>query len=438
MCGIIITKNINKIPLIKHRGIESNFVKKDSYYLGHHRLPIQTLEGDNLQQPIELNHGYLLYNGEIFNYPKRFNSDVEYLINLFNGSCGDIHEVLEEANHWDGFWSIVYVTEHMMHCFTDPLGKKQLYYNESGEICSEIRPLVKPEYKFDLFFKSSVYKWGYNTTDHTPWDGVKRIMPNKLYTFCAGLVLNQTHKPYYDWTANQPKEDLKELLYKSVESRLISKKYDIGCLVSGGLDSSIIARILKDLEAPVSYYTIDNDEAKYAQILANYLDIFPRYLSCDIPENLNGAFKWNETPIDLGSVIPQHELFKVIPERIVLSGDGADELFGGYRRIKEYDSQYSDVFEELPFYHLPRLDRASMRFTIELRNPFLSHDIVKYALKLPYSERINKKHLKNVFKDSLPSEIVYRQKWPLKNKSIREDPKKYRELIFNRFYNQIF
>lgn len=437
MCGIIITKDSEKIPLLQHRGIESSYVGLAGYFLGHHRLPIQTVQGDKLGQPIHLVDGdYLLYNGEIFNYPEKYGSDVEYLRDLFNNNS--MRDVLEEANNWDGFWSIVHVTPNgFMYCFTDPLGKKQLYYNERGEICSEIRPLINEKSRIDRMYKSGVYKWGYNTDDRTPYEDIRRILPNKLYIFYSGQLLNVYPQTYFDWTKNQPKESLDELMFKSVRSRLISKTYQIGALVSGGLDSSIIASILNDLGAKVSYYSVDNNEGRYANVLAQFLGISLEVLPYKTQEEIEEIFTWNETPVDLGSVIPQHKLMSIVPERIVLTGDGADELFGGYRRINQYDSQMSDIFEELPFYHLPRLDRASMRYTIELRNPFLSHDIVKYAMALPYSERINKKHLKEVFRDKLPQEIIDRDKLPLKNPDLVQDPTSYKDFVFNMFYNTI-
>lgn len=437
MCGIIITKRPQLVDGIKHRGLSCQYIDKFGYRIAHHWLPIQTQPGEDEAQPFVYKDGsILLFNGEIFNYPPKYKSDAEYLKELFGSE--NIRHIAEEANKWDGFWSIVFITPGgVMYCFTDPLGKKQLYYNEHGEICSEIRPLLSETSSPDPLFKSSVTKWGYNRNDRTPWKDVRRILPNRVYAFVSGKILTIWPYEYFNWDEKPSTSDLMEALYTSVERRLISKKEKIAALVSGGLDSSIIAYILSDLGSPVSYYTTDNlEDADYVEELALKLGFSPNVIHYDMgSSDFTESLRWNETPIDLGSVVPQHKLLSGVKERIVLTGDGADELFGGYRRIDQYDSQYSDIFEELVYYHLPRLDRASMRFTIEMRNPFLSHDIVKIALATPLKERTHKKILKDLFRDKLPDSILDRPKLPLKNDEIRQDPFGYRLKLIQTFYS---
>ena len=101
MCGISITRRINAIDKIQHRGIESVQIAEGGWFLGHVRLPIQTEPGDRMAQPIELagNNGWLLYVGEIYNYPTRYSSDVEYLRDLFGSSC--LEDIIYEANNWE-------------------------------------------------------------------------------------------------------------------------------------------------------------------------------------------------------------------------------------------------------------------------------------------------------------------------------------------------
>lgn len=200
MCGISITRRANAIDQIQHRGIESTQIAKGGWFLSHVRLPIQTEQGDGLAQPIELanDNGWLLYVGEIYNYPTRYSSDVEYLRDLFGANC--LEDILLEANRWDGMWAICWYRKGQTIAFTDPLGKKQLYYNQFGEICSEITPLVSNFKDFDRYYQSEVFKWGYNWDDRTPWNTVKRIMPNTVYSFG-----NMTVKPtiirnnYFNW-----------------------------------------------------------------------------------------------------------------------------------------------------------------------------------------------------------------------------------------------
>ncbi len=433
MCGISINKNFYKDELTRHRGIQTTFESLNGYKHTHHRLPIQTLEEDGWDQPIYLKDGwYLLYNGEIFNYDqKKYDNDVEYLQDFFSDTPS-MDNIIDEANKWDGFWSIVISNGKEMMAFTDPLGKKQLYYNvNTNEICSEVKGLTQTG-RIDQQFISIVNKWGYNTDNRTIYEDVKRIMPNTIYNFEFGKRDISIINNYFDWNKNVPNDiPIYNLLENSVLDRLISKKYKVSALFSGGLDSTIILYFLRKHKADVDVYSIDNDtDGKYIRFMEKEWDLDLKFLTVD-PNNISHDDKMkiydiNDSMIDLGSVIPQYYLFKDITNKIVLTGDGADEALGGYSRINQYDSQKSDIFEELPFYHLVRIDRMSMHFTIECRNPFLSHDFIKRTLVLPFSERTHKKILKDEFRGKIPDEIIDRKKNPLKIKKIREDEFKYR------------
>ena len=432
MCGISIHKNYFQDELTKHRGIQTTFTTLNGMKHTHHRLPIQTLEDDIWDQPVYIKDGwYLMFNGEIFNYDKeKYDNDVEYLQAYFETTM-NMDDIIDEMNKWDGFWSIVLSNGKEIIAFTDPLGKKQLYYNvNTHEMCSEVKGLTRTGL-IDQQFISTVNKWGYNTDNRTIYEDVKRVMPNTIYNFSPGHRDISMIPNYFDWTKNVPDQSVHDLLEKSVTDRLISKKYKVSALFSGGLDSTIILYFLRKYGADVDVYSIDNDtDGEHIRFMEKEWDLDLKFLDVD-PNNISEEEKMkiydiNDSMIDLGSVIPQYYLFKDITNKIVLTGDGADELFSGYRRAKVYDSQLSDVFEELPFYHLVRIDRMSMNFTIECRNPFLGHDVIKKALSLPWGERIGKKILKEEFKGLIPDEIINRSKNPLKIKSIREDEFKYR------------
>ncbi len=469
MCGIILTTEFNStediLNSISHRGIERTEKKLEGVTLCHHRLPIQTVEGDEWYQPKQISDGiYMLFNGEIFNYDReRYSSDVEYLCDLFSSYRFGGAEMfsalfLPHIQTWDGFWAVVIYDSKTgdVISFTDPLGKKCLYVNKDGEISSEIKGVYRDGYKIDQTFISSVRKWGYNKDDRTPYEEIKRILPNKIYSFNIGSPMFKNvysdywegfNVPIYELRGKSYEEHMDWLWDKMVESvknRLLSKNYPVSALISGGLDSSIIAAIMKSESIDkINWFTIENGETEYVDILAKHLNISVNKLTYDMDESLNKEIyqKWNETPIDLGSVIPQYHLFKAVKDqtgyRIVISGDGSDELFGGYSRIHEFDSQKSDVFEELSFYHLPRLDKMSMANTLELRTPFLNLDIVQFALHLPLEWRKDKKILKDTFSPILPSEIIERKKIALKNPQIKEDKIAYRQKAIDLFLSEM-
>lgn len=468
MCGILLSKkentNLERLNSISHRGIESKVIEDREWYLCHHRLPIQTLDGDEWSQPISIGYDkYLLFNGEIFNYPEGYSSDIEYLKDIFKDV--DIERsswfsslYSSRMNLWDGFWAIVIYdsSSERVLCFTDPLGKKQLYYNEEGEICSEIKGLINKDTGINYEFISAVKKFGYNHNNQTAYNGTYRILPNNIYSWDLRYphfqdVVNDYNpdikkKMLIPDTYEKRMEWIREELFESTRRRLLSKNYPISVLLSGGLDSTIITSILHHMGAKVNYFTIENGEDDfYVRECENYFGINVRRLkySLNLEDPLNSEImkeiyrKWNESPIDLGSVVPQYWLFDAVKKqtgfRIVISGDGADELFGGYKRINQYDSQMSDIFTELTYYHLPRLDKMSMAHTLELRNPFLSLDILRFAISLPIEERTNKKILKDAFSGMIPQSVIERSKFALKNDQIRNTPEEYKDKAISIF-----
>jgi asparagine synthase (glutamine-hydrolysing) len=466
MCGILVAKRPSeeRVLSIAHRGIEHSVVYKDDLCLVHHRLPIQTLDGDNWSQPIQIGEDrWLLFNGEIFNYGD-FESDTAYLQNLFSsfdfGGVGMLQALYEpHVVSWDGFWSIVLVdtNKREVYAFTDPLGKKCLYKNDRGEVCSEIKGLYEKDelMNLDKSFFSGIVKFGYLPTNQTPYDNIKKLDPNRFYRWSLDHPIKMdVSDPYYNFNSfdqglvdyEQRMDWLWNKLESSVQARLLSKNYPTSLLLSGGLDSSILAGLLLKLGADVDFYSISNGEdEQYVKDCEYYWNVKSKRLKYDIDleseegkKGLIDIYKtWNESPVDMGSVVPQYHLFDAIKKgsntRIVISGDGADELFGGYRRINEYDSQQSDIFHELTSYHLPRLDKLSMAHTLELRSPFLNHDIVRFALSLPFEERKNKKILKDTFKGLVPDSVIERSKLALKNTKIIEDQIAYRKEIVKLF-----
>ena len=410
MCGILIHyRDFEPKYNLKHRGIIYRDMDYKNLILKHWSLPLQTYN-TNLEQPLRINKDrVLLYNGEIFNYKDfgDYNNDVEYLLDFFSKRDWFKNKQIHE---WDGFWSLVLIDKDCIYCFTDPLGKKQLYYSPKG-ISSEIKPLLN-EYGLNHMLIPITIKGNY-------FKRIFRIKPNCIYMFKQNkgkwfdnvkYFLNN----YYKFKKMNKKIDLYELINKSVVDRLINRMDNITLLISGGLDSTIILyHLYINRIKNIEYLTIENDEDVYIDSISSFFNIKIKKISLK-NINIHRITKMIEHPYDYGSSIPQYFLFKNSKNRVVFTGDGADELFGGYSRSLLSDTQNYDIFTELPYLHHIRLDRLSMNFTKECRNPFLSKDIINYSLSLNYKDRIGKKILKTMYMNKIPSIILEREKKPLR------------------------
>lgn len=421
MCGFVAYpsgKNPETvIRSIEYRGLPEfiGHTEHDGFTFAHIALPFVNLDPKVAIQPVGNEDFKGLFVGEVFNYNSdMYETDGQYVHDEFWYGDGGF----DSFHSFDGFWTYVTVMDGSLFGMTDHLGIKPLYYRtDMDAMASEIDVLkLFGKVTIDETFMSNTMKWGYSPDARTPYNEIKQLPPGH-YVY-QGVV-----RSYWDWSKVKT-GNLYNDMKRSVEARLGGQR-EVSMLLSGGLDSSIIYGLLKELGRDVTTIHVENQEKDFAHLVSSQLvDVSLDDVSDE------EAVRIHQSPVDLGSVKPQIAMARKLRELgfyAVLTGDGADELFGGYRRAKEYDSQHSDTFSELPYYHLPKLDRTMMRSTIELRAPFLAPYIVKHALNTPYSKRNGeKKVLKETFKDIVPQEIIDRDKHPLKTEKIRKDPTEQR------------
>ena len=439
MCGLNFTMRGPRVAAVMageiwRRGLPGRTGIRElspSAAMSHVRLPIQGLS-DEFDQPYEYGPWVVCFVGEVFNFRELepgARSDVEVVAKRW------AEQGLACFDEFEGFWACVFYDrrDNTTYVVTDYLAQKPLYYHpDTRSVSSEIRALAwvhehefgKPP-ELDRHYFSSVEKWGYDRSHRTPFNGIIKLPHGTLTKiFADGTTTVET---YVDLKP-RPEIDVRKAIERAVMRRLVSD-VPVSVLASGGLDSTIVLKLALLHTDDVRVFHVENDEAEFLEFLDLPSGIKVQKLQMLDPEIgpeqfLNEVLDANEGPVDLGSVIPQFLLFEAVRDEgysVALTGDGADELFGGYRRSADYDSQYSDVFEELVHYHLPRLDKLSMWHTVEYRSPFLSREVVEGALAWPRSQRINKSGLRELFRDLVPGEIRMRPKVALKAPAPRRD-----------------
>ncbi len=416
---------------LKHRGIRSTTRSYfNSVSLGHVRLPIQGLS-PRWDHPMTYKNWDGAMVGEAFNF-----LEIDPIAET------DLAVILE---HWakngvscfhsfDGFWAAVFIDQlkKVVHVVTDPLAKKPLYFRTTPQaISSEIWPLVNlGKTTENLVYYSMVAKWGYPLDGSTPFNEIRKIGPGvHLRLSKSGQILStNTYGPWVMRRQSIPNlKVLRRLIELSVHRRLISD-VPVSLLLSGGLDSTILFKLIEQQTHNFTVFHVENNESEFLDDLNIPSDIPVIRVPLSNPD-LMQALTANQSPVDLGSVLPQYALGQAIRQHgfhVAISGDGADEIFGGYRRAKEYDSQLSDIFQELIYYHLPRLDFLMMASTVELRCPYLATNIIETMAGTPWAIRRSKEILKIVFRDLVPQRIRAREKTPLKIPAVQADKMKWR------------
>lgn len=489
MCGIFCsTLNYNnnilfkKLELIKHRGPNNkNFIKiNDNLILGHTRLSILDLN-DCGNQPFNYKDKfYITFNGEIYNYielKKRFfnnynfktNTDTEIICAMYEKFGNDC------INYFNGMFSfVIYDKEkNLLFCARDRLGKKPFYYmmNNNGiEIASTLNTIC---YKNNVSISDTgrlLYLiLSYVPEPYTIYNEIKKLPPGHYLTYDLNTKKSDIKK-YWDIfsnscnftipnTYNEAKETLKSLLNDSISIRCRSDR-PFGIFFSGGIDSSIIASILKSQNHNINGYTVQFTESQYnefdyAKNVADYLNMPLKYIDYNyknINQIVNDFTYFFDEPYADDSLIPTMLVSKYAKTDVdvVFCGDGGDELFFGYERYKnifynknipDTENQYklfsphwniSEVLnvdkycalKYLDFYnnifnknrdilsysdfdiigYLNNLniktDRATMSVGLEARCPIMDYRIVEYSRLLPLNYIIGNDYcLKKILKD---------------------------------------
>lgn len=433
-----------------HRGLRSKIFEWGSIGGGHVRLPILGLD-DEWDHPVS--HGPLegVMVGEFLDFKKHHpeeQSDLKALLRLYDaqGPRG--------FQRWvDGFYHLAVFDKNnaTVRIHTDFLSKKPLYYRRDiRAFASEIKPLVTlGPVTDDLNYYSEVAKFGYPLSAATPFCEIVKVPPCANIRIKMWIGGKRTEMQYGVDPWNDPGSgkkfetaDLVADVRRSVEQACLNRTVadvPIGVLASGGLDSTIVALEVLKHRPDAKIFHVENEEWEWCKKAFEYVDVVP--IKVDFRTvNTKYAMFWNEGPADLGSMVPQYALGTAVGKekiRVVLSGDGADELFGGYSRSGRYDSQRSDLFQEVINYHLPRLDKMMMAHTVELRAPFLSERVVRAALRLPYDLRKGDKlALRTAFASSVPWGIIQREKKALRTPQVEEGGQDYRNKLIRDFRNE--
>ena len=523
MCGILCLYNKQRnvledcgkfnqmLHLLEHRGPDDSRTYFDSHVLlGHCRLSIIDLKG--VKQPFEYTYQgkiyRIIFNGEIYN----MNELKKHLIDLgFHFSSQSDSEVLlvcfiayreKCLNMLDGIFSFVIYYDDQIFACRDHLGVKPLYY-----YLKENDLIIASEIKAILMYlgKCVVDKTGIKellglgpslSPGKTLYKDISSLRPAH-YLFYDGnncvierywCLQKKPHLKSYEETI----QDVRYLVNQSIQRQLLSD-VPISCMLSGGLDSSIITALSSQYVNNISTYSIDYlDQEKYFKPYdyqltrdSDYIDeMVERYHSHHnnvvlSQKNLIIFLKQSMIARDAPGMADIDSSFLLFCKeikrhhKVVLSGECADEIFGGYPwfykkelysldtfpwiqdidqrldllnenikklNIKDYvQNQYYQTLQEIDyldqsFYDtnkrkmiylniewfmqtlLTRSDSQSMYNAVELRVPFASKNLIEYMYNVPwaymYKDQQEKSVLRDAFKDFLPDDIYNRKKNP--------------------------
>ncbi len=435
MCGFVALYNTGSEALaeamlgrIRHRGPDDFCVRRiagTGTILGHARLAI--IGPESGRQPMIDGSNGLVVNGEIFNHRDLRAMLGDELFRTASDSETVLHLPFRRGPRWidqlRGMFAFVLATPEGVIAGRDPLGIKPLLMARLGE---------------GLVFASEVKAFdGMDVRD------VKPLPPGALFDSRSGIVRHYFRMPAGCGACRRGDDataiaaELRLVLEDAVEAWMESD-VELGAFLSGGLDSSIICAIAarrmpagRTLKT-FAVGTADSPDLKAARQVAAHIGSDHHefvFTASDLAEAMEEvAYNMETTDVDtIRSGIPTHFVARLARRYVktVLTGEGADELFAGYRYHRDYAGQHGRLADELTRslgtmhnINLQRVDRVTMGHGLEARTPFLDTRLIAFAQSIPAELKlvrdgdglIEKWILRKACEDLLPPQIVWRVK----------------------------
>jgi asparagine synthase (glutamine-hydrolysing) len=378
-----------------------------------YRLAINDLT-DAGMQPFHRGSHMLMCNGEIYNHrdfpktPGSSKSDCEVILPLIEN-----HGIEKTLNLMNGDFAFVMSDGKRIMAARDPVGVRPLFYSRYGPnsiaFASEAKALLSLNSKIDIFPPGHFYDSYFDNfvCYHTGYWKVHKHIKNDFI----------------------PR--LRETFEKAVHIRIDNTEREIGFLLSGGLDSSLVASIATRKLGKIKTFSIGvtgSPDLEAARIVSRYLNtdhtevtFTPEEGISQIRNVIRSLESYDTTTVRAST--PMWLLCKYIKEntdcRYIFSGEGSDELLGGYlyfHNAPSVDEFACENMRRLRLIHQfdgLRADRCAGAHGLDLIVPFLDKNFIDFCMNINQSEKkggIEKRILREAFEGYLPDDILWRQK----------------------------